>query len=49
MEEVGLDGILSARRETERALEGGVIPTQCQGCAIADAIARPLHQPGVRQ
>jgi MoaA/NifB/PqqE/SkfB family radical SAM enzyme len=43
IEEVGLDGILAARRETERALEDGVIPTPCQGCAIADAVAHPLH------
>jgi MoaA/NifB/PqqE/SkfB family radical SAM enzyme len=48
LEEVGLDGILSARREIERTLEGGVIPTPCQGCAIANAIARPLHQAGAR-
>jgi MoaA/NifB/PqqE/SkfB family radical SAM enzyme len=45
IEEAGLDAILSARRETERALEGGVIPIPCRGCAIADAVARPLHPP----
>jgi MoaA/NifB/PqqE/SkfB family radical SAM enzyme len=43
VEEIGLDGILAARRTTEQALEDGVIPTPCQGCAIAEAIARPLH------
>jgi MoaA/NifB/PqqE/SkfB family radical SAM enzyme len=48
LEEVGLDGILSARRATARALEDGVIPTPCQGCAIADAIARPLQRSGAR-
>jgi MoaA/NifB/PqqE/SkfB family radical SAM enzyme len=39
----GLDEILAARREIERALESGVIPTPCQGCAIAEAVARPAH------
>ena len=38
-----LDGVLAARRETERALEAGVIPAPCQGCAIAEAVARPAH------
>jgi MoaA/NifB/PqqE/SkfB family radical SAM enzyme len=44
IEEIGLDGILSTRRETERALEDGIIPAPCQGCAIADAVARPVQQ-----
>jgi len=38
----GLEAILSARRQIHRALEAGAIPTPCRGCAIADAIARPL-------
>jgi MoaA/NifB/PqqE/SkfB family radical SAM enzyme len=43
IEATSLDGILAARRETERALEGGVIPAPCRGCAIAEAVARPAH------
>jgi MoaA/NifB/PqqE/SkfB family radical SAM enzyme len=43
LEEDGLEGILSARRRIQWALEGGDIPIPCQGCAIADAIVRSVE------
>jgi radical SAM protein with 4Fe4S-binding SPASM domain len=43
LEEDGLEGILSARRRIQWALETGDIPIPCRGCAIADAVARPVE------
>jgi len=43
LEENGLEAIISARRQIQWALEAGDIPTPCQGCAIAAAVARPVE------
>ena len=42
LEADGLEAILAARRRIQSALESGDIPIACRGCAIADAVARPL-------
>jgi len=42
LDDDGLEAILSARQELQRGLLAGDVPAPCEGCAIADAVARPL-------